>query len=340
MPRLINLDKLPSRSRRPNRDELPPWHPGKCALRILEYLYRFRYLTSELLAMVYEHDHGRGRYQVQKHLTHLWRYGLVERFYRPADWGSSQYVYTVSVDGAHLLIKDDEWDEERRRVYNLAKPMQDYEHALAESLIHVLWTLGSPTQENVFLTAGIWRDKEGTKERKKNEFIAQVDGQRVPIQPDLTVLIAHQERGYYRPYFFEIERTHKNYERLRRRFRAYAYLLNTGAGRREVASVFAREGLLPPPGPDPGLVVFVAADQGHAHALRMNALSTVKKDTEIWFTSLDRLLETRAKLRRDGAPCRGRGGKTLEIETGIPPQALFTRQLLVNMDGKPGRFVV
>ena len=52
---------------------------------MLEYLYRYRYLTSELLGLLYETEQGRGRYQVRHQLTKLWKYGYVERFFRPAD---------------------------------------------------------------------------------------------------------------------------------------------------------------------------------------------------------------------------------------------------------------
>lgn len=43
--------------------------------------------------------------------------------------------------------------------------------------------------------------------------------------------------GFNHPYFFEVERTHKNYDRLRRRFAAYGYLLGR-AGESALDSVF------------------------------------------------------------------------------------------------------
>lgn len=336
MPRLITLHKMPSRSKRPRPSELEPWEPGKSARRILEYLYRYRYLTSELLAVVYQAEQGRGRYQVQHQLTKLWRYGLVERFYRPAEWGSSQYVYSLSVDGAHLVVPEGDWSEERTRIYNLASPKADYEHPLAISLIQLLWDLGAPSQSKLFNTLSVWQDREGSKAEPVNTFEAQVDGEKVSVQPDLTLMIGHLKRNYYRPYFFEVERTHKNYERLRRRFRAYGYLLGP-AGERVVREAYKRElGLVPAR----GMAIFVGATKEHAEALRQTARAIIPPKTELWFTSLDHLLKLEARKRRDGQPCRGRDGEVLQVETPIAPEEFFSRDLLVNLNGKRGRLVV
>lgn len=336
MPRLINLDKMPSRKRRPEPAELPPWQPGRSGLRVLQYLYRYRYLTSDLLGLVYATEHQRGRYQVRQQLTKLWRHGLAERFYRPADWGSNQYAYTLSVEGARLIVDPKLWPEERHRIYNLAREKRDYEHALAVSLVHVLWDMGALSQTGLFTTVSSWHDKQGTKEGTTNEFEARVDGRRVRVLPDWTVLIAHQRRNYYRPYFFEVERSHKNYERLRQRFRAYSHLLDV-SGHRTVAGVFQREvGLVP----ERGMVVFVGADRAHAERLRDFALTVVPRDTEFWFTSVDQLLEKHARRRPGGAAGVSADEETFEEECPIPPASFFTEPLLVNLDGKAGRMVI
>lgn len=341
MPRLIHLEKMPTRKRRPSPSKLPPWQPGKSGRAVLQYLHRYRYLTSELAGLLYEAEHGRGRYQARQELGKLWKYGYVERFFRPADWGSNQYVYTLSVEGAHVVVDPADWPEERRRIYNLAKKKADYEHALATSLIQILWNLGAPSQDATFVTVTDWADKAGRKDKVINEFVAQVGREGVRVQPDLTYLIAHRRRGYYRPYFFEIERTHKNYDRLRRRFLAYAHLLGVG-GEEVVQSVFEREtGLVPAR----GMAVFVLADDRQAARMRDLALTVVKPNVEMWFTSLERLLERRPRHRRDGSPCYRTDPKSgervpLMEELPIEPERFFTDELLVALDGKRGRLVV
>jgi hypothetical protein len=336
MPKLITLSKMPSRRVRPPESELPPWQPATSGRRILEYLLRYRYLTSDLVGLLHEEERGRGRYQVRQQLTKLWRYGLVERFFRPADWGSNQYVYTVSVEGARLVVEPKHWPDERRKIYNLAAVKADYEHALAVSLLQVLWDLGSNSQAELFTTVSSWQDKEGTKSGTTNEFIAKVDGKALRILPDLTVLIAHQRRDYYRPYFFEIERTHKNYDRLRRRFLAYQYLLSP-AGDRPVAEVFQREvGIVPAR----GMVVFVGADRAHADRLRRLARTVVPLSLEFWFTSVDQLLEEKDRRRADGSIYLNRHGNPQRHEVPITPNAFFDGDLLVSLNGKAGRLVI
>lgn len=336
MPKLINLDKMPSRRQRPAKEKLPPWQPGPSGIRVLQYLLKYRYLTSELLGLLHEEEHGRGRYQVRQQLTKLWRYGLAERFFRPADWGSNQYVYTLSVEGARLILDPASWPEERRRIYNLARVKTDYEHALAVALVQVLWDLGSRGQEDLFVTAASWHDKAGTKDGTTNAFGAKVGNETVWIQPDFTALIAHQRRGFYRPYFFEIERSHKNYERLRRRFLAYQYLLSS-AGAHTVAEVFRREvGIVP----ERGMVVFVAANLDHAIRLRNLSLTSVSANLEFWFTSIDQLLEEEDRRRADGSAYMDRHGRPQRKEAPIKPGDFFDRELLFNLSGKRGKLVI
>lgn len=336
MPKLITLSKMPSRRERPPREDLPPWQPGRSGRRILEYLLHYRYLTSELMGLLHEEEHGRGRYQVRQQLTKLWRYGLVERFFRPADWGSNQYVYTVSVEGARLVVEPKHWPDERRKIYNLAAGKADYEHALAVSLIQVLWDLGARSQGGLFDTIASWQDKEGDKSGTTNEFLAKVDGKILRILPDLTVLIAHRRRNYFRPYFFEIERTHKNYDRLRRRFLAYQYLLSS-SGDLAVASVFKREmGLTP----ERGMVIFVGADRAHAERLRNLSRTVVTAGLEFWFTSVEQLLEETDRVKTDGTPYLNRHGNPQRQELPIKPADFFERDLLVSLSGKAGRLVI
>lgn len=325
MPRLIHLDKMPPRNRRRPRHELPPWEPGASGRRILELLYGYRYLTSELIGMLYEAQRGRGASQVRHHLRQLYDYGLVEKFYRPAERGSTQYVYTLSVEGAHLIVPDEDWPSERRRVYNRTRGRQDYEHLLAVSLLQVLWDLGSPKFERLFRTEAYWVDKDGDAEHVRNSFTARLGRELATVRPDTTALIAHRARGFYRPLFFEIERTHKNLERTRLRFRVYDELLTKQHP--AVAEVFKRE---VDKVPEKGMVVFVAANRRHAETLRQVANNTLglaergKKTTpDMWFTSLEELF-----VEQDGR------------EEIIPPAALFERPIVVNLAGTRGRLVV
>jgi hypothetical protein len=335
---------MPSRITRPKKKNLPPWQPSSSTRRILEYLLEYRYLTSEMLAYIYETEHKQGRAYVQKQLTRLWRYGFAERFYRPTDkpgWGSSQYVYTLSVDGAHLAIDPEDYDDERRKVYNRAQPKATYEHPLAVALLQILWNLGSPAQDGLFTTRTLWQDKEGTGKETWNHFEAPVgeEGAAVSVEPDMTVLIAHQEREFYRPYFFEVERTTKNHERRRRRFRAYEHLLSK-AGATHVGQVFKKHIDLAEHWPAAGMAVFVAADAHDAELQRRLALRTVPHDTELWFTSLDRLLESKQRRAPDGRLRLGRNNQPLEVEVPIPAAEFFTRDILTALDGKRGRLVV
>lgn len=333
MPRLIHLDKMPPRNRRRPPHELPAWEPRTSGRLILQLLYRYRYLTSELLGMLYEADRGRGASHVRHHLRQLYDYGFVEKFYRPAERGSTQYVYALSVEGAHLVVPTEDWPAERRRVYNRARGRQDYEHLLAVSLLQVLWDLGSSAFEDQFRTWAYWADKEGDAEHVRNSFtVTLVDAvgpaereSNVTVRPDTTVLIAHRARGFYLPIYFEIERTHKNLDRTRQRFRAYDQLLTRQHG--VAAEVFKREvGKVP----EKGMAVFITASRRHAETLRQVAWSTLRLDErgkqktpDIWFTSLEEFFE-------------GPEGE----ERIVPPAALFERPLVVNLAGKRGTLLV
>jgi len=320
MPRLVHLDKMPSRKERRPRHALPPWQPGQSARLILEILYRYRYLTSELMGIVYEHDRGRGASQVRHHLRQLFDYGLIERFHRPAERGSTQYVYTLSVEGAHLVVPDEDWPLERRRIYNRARGRHDYEHLLAVSLLQVLWDLGSPLLEDAFRTAAYWVDKDGDAEHVRNSFTVRVEGKAVTLRPDTTAVILQRRDGqvFYRPVFFEIERTHKNLERTRQRFLAYHALLTDQHA--VVSKVVKKElGQVPLN----AQLVFVAAHHDHALSLWRTARTCLGLDgrgrnqvPDIWFVPLTSLFE------RDATGA----------ERIIPPPALFQREIAFNLE--------
>lgn len=328
---LIDPYRHLSRKPRPPAEQLPPWEPAKSATTILELLLEYRYLTTELVALLYQARRAmpldRGRDQVRKELTKLWRYQLVERFRRPVDWGRDQYVYTLSLAGGRLVVDPKDWSLVKPRIYNLSREKQNYEHAIAVSLVRLLWELGSLSQMHLFETAAVWNDQAWDGSRVLNRFEADVAGEVVLVHPDLTVLLKHRPTtdfpdGYFRPVFFEIDRSRKNHAALRRRFRAYAHLL--GRGRRTVQRAFARHEDVVPIG---GMAVFVASDPEHAGRIRRLARDHVGPRSQLWFTSIDRLLQT----------VDGRAGRT---EAPIAPAAFFREDLLTHLNGRRGKLVI
>jgi len=338
MGRLIDLDYRYQRRRRPPRTALAPWRPGKAPRTVLGLLLKYRYLTRELLEPLYARERGgKGEGEVRNHLTRLYRYGYVERFFRPTEHGlgSRQYVYTVTGEGAREVLGAEEWEQAQWRIRKLLRHRRDYEHPLAVSLFHVLWNLGceeKPARDG-FRTELYWQDREGEGSPRDpmNRFEVRVGGKRIRIDPDTTVLLGvfHPEPGFYRPLFVEIERTHKNRERLQRRFRAYRELV---AGQSRAADAVFGKAL----GKDrfraeEGSVLFIAADQRHRDQLRQVAHETVgfsaKHGPDFWFLTLSDLFDVRIEGDL-------RTGDQREISNLIPSAELFTRRHAVRLDGK------
>jgi len=328
MPRLIHLDKMPSRKTRRSPEELAHWDPGASGLRIVELLREYRYLTPTLLALVYASERGRGASQVRHHLRKLYDHEFVERYYRPAEprTGSYEMVYTLALKGAHLIVPTEEWASERRRIYNLARPRGDYEHLLAVSLLRVLWQLGAPEHDQLFRTAAYWVDKEGDREHVRNSFTVRVGGGRATVRPDTTAVILRRlptGKLHYRPVFFEIERTHKNLVRTRERLLAYRALLTSQ--HEVVARVVEKEvGYVPLN----GQLVFITAHYEHALSLWRTARGvfglegrSTKVVPDVWFLPLTSLFEKDADGR----------------ERIIPPAALFERPILFNLESRRDR---
>lgn len=335
MGNLIDLNYRYQRRQRPPKSALAPWAPGQGARRLLEYLVQYRFLTRELLALLVEHEHGRGAGEVRNHLTRLYRYGYVERFFRATEYGqgSRQYVYTATGEGARLVLDAEAWETARWRVRNLLKPRRDYEHALAVGLLHVLWNLASEHVEDRLRTWFYWQDKEGEERgRPKNRFTVRVGGGPVVIDPDSTVLTAQKGKRewYARPVFLEVERTHKNAERLVRRFEAYKELIGEQA---VVANrVFGAEIGKAPFVAEKGMVVFLGADASHCDRLRELAVTTVGKGRgapEFWFVALEDLLDARVQGNT-------RSGKERMMESILPPAEFFTREFARRLDGRWG----
>jgi hypothetical protein len=358
MPKLKHIREIPSRYARPDPAKLAAagkdpksvqaarkavaWKPARAGLQILEILYEYRYLTADMLALIYDAANQGGFYTVRSLVTKLWRAGFIERHFRPApEYGSSQFVYTLTIKGARTVIPSKDWPSEAKAMENLARHKSNYEHALSTSLVRLLWNLGCDQFAETFTTEEIWRDLEGDAEHTRNEFIAEVDGREVPVRPDTTVLIAHQKRDYNRPIFFEIQRTHRNLARLRQRLLAYEYLLSA-EGEHVVQDVFERElGIVP----SRGMAVYIAATEHDAQRLRDFAAGFIHARTELWFSSLDKLTERRPKRRKDGSLyLRQRSGfpdaQPVPEAVPISPTAFFRENLFTALDGKIGKLII
>lgn len=341
MGNLIDLNYRYQRRERPPKAALRPWVPGPAARRLLERLVAYRYLTRELLEVLVEHQVGRGAGEVRNHLTRLWRYGFVERFFRPTEHGlgSRQYVYAATGEGARLVLGDGEaWEGAKWRVRKLLKRRRDYEHPLAVSLVHVLWDLG---QEAAFpslqATVQYWEDKEGQERGvPKNRFRVTVGGRQVTVDPDSTILTARQgrtDRRFFRPLFLEVERSHKNTDRRVQRFRAYAELC--GPQRGVADAVFAKELGKPEFRGQNGQVLYVVPGERERERYRELAAETVGKGStapEFWFLALSDLFETRIEGDL-------RTGRQREVSNLIPPAEFFTREHAVRLDGKRGTII-
>lgn len=347
MEQLQTLAKAHTRIRRP--ENLPPWQPMAAHLRLLQLLYTYRYMTSSMLELAYERTYDGGRSNVANMLTQLSRHGYIERFFRPLEAGSNQYVITVSVKGAHLLITDSEWPGLKRQIYNLVAGKATYGHQLAVSTLRLLWTLGTPSPDKVFRDIVYWSDREGTKRETINAFNSKVNGERYKVKPDTTTLIGHYEGNFYRPYFFEIERSHRSYDRMRQRIHGYTWLLTRPEGRDEVNRVIAKH-IDPRITAERGFVVFIAADQAHAERLRQTMVGVLEQtdlSRKQWphalFTSLDRFYVAEPQRYRSGPkagqPKLGRTGKPVMRNQVIEPAHFFQHEIFVNLKGRPGRIV-
>lgn len=359
MPRLINLDKVPSRSQRPPRESLPPWKPSQGSRRVLELLVRYRYLSPQLVTWYIEQKGLRGGYQALHELTRVWRHGLAQRYPRPAEpWtydakdgrrqgpGSSQYVYTATLAGARMVVGPEDWSAERKGIEARARePQVSFDHALAITLLQMLWDLGGPSSP-LATTApgGYWSDRDPASpvgrgfavelssakkdvEYRKEHGLDPGKPRKYRVFPDTTVLLDWGTHTW--PVFFEIERTHKNEKRELERLKAYVELLTR---QRDVAGdVFVKAGYGQPRA---GMVVFIGAT--HAHAVRLATtarvaiqLADLKKADgypAMLFGSLETLIA--------GERVEDEDGKTRYVESIIEPAAFFSEKLFNGLDGK------
>jgi hypothetical protein len=346
MPRLINIDRMPSRTKRPPRESLPPWRSSIGATRLLQGLVRYRYLTPQLAGYWIDQTWGRGGYQAQHELKRLWDYELVDRIYRPVEpgAGSSQYVYVPTLQGAEAILAPKDYARVRREIGRRARrPLVLFDHALAVALLQILWDLGA--KENPLaqiVPGGYWVDRDPSDVvgrgfrvllKPDTESPAAKQGRlkgphAVTLFPDTVALL--QWKDYTWPVYFEIERTHKNDRRERERFRAYGELLTRQ--RHAAADVFEKAGY---GRPRSGMVVFIAASDAHAISLWGTARRAVAslrlgpKDGKpaMLFGGLDSIIaERREELR---------SGRTRVLEEIIEPAAFFSEKLFAKLeDGK------
>jgi hypothetical protein len=184
--------------------------------------------------------------------------------------------------------------------------------------VHVLWDLGAPAFSSAFTTVAYWRDREGEeKGSPTNRFPVIVGGKKGYVDPDAAVLVALKK--FYRPIFIEVERTHKNRERLVRRFKAYEALLTDQE--QSVLGVFEKSFDITP---EPGLVLFLAANERHRDQLWELAAETVRPYSashalEFWFLALTDLFDRRIE---------GKIGivETQDVEAILPPAEFFRRK--------------
>ncbi len=332
--------RMPDRRRPPDRETLidpktgkvlyagkADWQPGATGRRILELLYRYHHMTPRLLAYALEREGEIGDSHVRHQLTRLWRYHFVERFPRLTEsgMGSQENVYVPTTLGARLVVDPSDWPAVRKQVAGrVAKPLVRPEHALGLAQLRLMWELAAPKFERIFQTEAFWSDKEYA-------FKPRVDQKEVYLAPDATVLIAHEAGDYYKPIFLELETTHKNYERLRQRFRAYRELV---LERPEIAQrqIEKRTGIVP----EKGAVLFLAPTAKEAERLRSFAAQVLevpkRKAPEFWFGSLDALSKPRERV--DATTGRVSVERVL-----LPPETLFG-PVLRNLHGKVGRLVV
>ena len=190
---------------------------------ILSLLFRYRYATTEILALAYEAERGRGQKKVRNELGTLFHAGFVERTFfptRPAGYGSDQYVYTLTTHGARTLLDPESFAEARTRIYNRCreKSVATIPHRIAVSTLELILDYGELGPELVDFTS----DQEDPSARLRTKL----DGRLVTFRPDATAIF-EWPNGKRSAFFFEIERSHKNRGRTRRRFRAYqSYLVD------------------------------------------------------------------------------------------------------------------
>lgn len=338
MPHLINIRGASGRRSRPRDPKDPDWQPGKSAVRILQLLTEYRYLTTMLLGYAYTARYGRGTYQVRNELRKLWEHEYVEKFWRPTvtGYGSQQQVYVPTLKGAKAVLPKEHWPRFRKQIETRARqPLASFEHALAVVLLQVIWDAGKASQGSVFTEVAYWTDRAYGPKGIQSRFAVKLGGRRHPISPDTTALVYLARIDRYRPLYFEIERSHKNDERTRERFRAYAELVGEQADAAE--DVFEKHLDIVPVA---GQVVFLGGDAGHAERLRAAAADEFDVENaskgdipNFWFLSLDDLIEQRYE-GKIGSP------KTRLRESIIDGEAFFTRELAVHITGKRGPLLV
>ncbi len=292
--------------------------------RMLQALYRYRYLTAPLLGLVYgaESGTGRGLKHVRNELGRLFHHGYVVRHSAPpSGHGSEQFVYTLTKRGAQAILDDEEYAVVRHQVYNREAPQRHYAHHVAISTLQVLLELGgAPWSVESFSS-----DHEDPKRTQVR--VALPSGSSATVWPDASVVIRfpNEQQALY---LFEIERTRKQNPRTDDRFRAYAAHLAAGLER-----IKERHRV------NNAVAVFVVPTEEDLRRLSARALEVLRAEApqprpmflfwnmESWYSE-----ETVQRTRN--------GRADVAVVRGLrPPAEVLAEENVTNIAGKPRRLV-
>lgn len=285
---------------------------------MLELLLHYRYGTTELIGHAYNALRGRGLSAVRHELGRLYHAGYLERFYyseNPSGIGSSQFVYTLTPQGARAILSPDDYGAVRQQVYNRLRAKANVPHCLAISTLQLILDLGCSGPEILEFSA----DQEHQDTRVKVNL--PPSGEEVVVWPDASALFQWPNGGRSL-YLFEVERTHKNRQRTRRRIGAYASYLTENL-----------EPLRQGRGIDGAVVVFVADTDRRCLLLRQAAEDTLgelgrQRRPMMLFWSMENWYQALAQ-RDPRLPDQRAVRRVL-----APPKQILSQSTFVTFEGK------
>jgi hypothetical protein len=254
-------------------------------------------------------------------LTKLYRQALVARslpaiqptLERPA------FLYTATPAGARLVLPPQVYRADAKFLSTRARKAPRWaEHAVTLGQLRLMTAHGLRAIAHLCTPLAVWRDRQLRLPIRIPARPSRPSNDRALI-PDLGVLL--QYAWGCRPWFLELELTHKNLARLEDTFLAYASLTND---RRDALAVLTRPHTAEAIGKP--LILLVARNDENARHLRRCASIVYKnwsitgtRRPDMWFTHLDML--------RDGS------GQL------ITPAAFFTRKIARDLRNHPGVLV-
>jgi len=156
------------RTRRPRamrvKDNLPGFRPGPRDPELVQYVYDFRFLTTDQLVALSGGDYT----SVRKRLAKLYQHGYLDRRWDPPDNPrQGKAVYQLDRKGAELLAQvkgidpgDLDWSVDRNKVEHVF-----VQHALMVSRIRTVFTLAMRARPSVKLL--FWRNDNETRDSVK-----------------------------------------------------------------------------------------------------------------------------------------------------------------------------